>query len=1095
MYVVKRDGQHEEVAFDKITERIRKLCYGLNRDWVDPAVVAQKVVRGLYNGVKTSEIDELSAETAAHMSIHPDYGLLAGRLIVSNLHSAVPASYRDVCERLYHFVEPRSQQHAPCISKELYDIVQQHADEIQAQLDFSRDLELDFFSIRTLLRSYLLRADGNRVAERPQHMWMRVALGIHSTDLLRAFETYHYMSNRYMTHATPTLFNAGTPHPTMSSCFLTHVGDSIEDIFSTIKDCATISKGAGGIGMDISSVRAQGSYIRGTCGYSNGVVPMLRVMNNTARYVDQCWAFGTTVWTPRGWVPIQSVVRGDRLYTRGGRLGTVSAVMHTKLPASSELYRIETSDGQSASVTGAHLVLVLHDQARADPDVLSARLEHGTVAPVYVPVHDVTERDMLLSPRLRDFPETALYTSDTCYVLGLLYSSGNVHQGQAWVQASNVGVIRWLAERYVPPSRTVSVTRNRIAWRLDPADPITKALVNNQHPLHESLLRQPREATRALLSGLINGGQMCSPVYQAALALSQRLGLPRIPRSTEELKGWYEEEHKGFWARWRPVMLKYKPVRFSARHDTWVADLKMSTGDDPSYVTNTGTAHNGGGKRKGAFAVYLEPWHADIMDFLQLRKNHGVEEERARDLYYGLWVPDLFMQRVEQNATWSLMCPNQCPGLQDAHSDEFQTLYESYEAQGKFVRQIPAQTLWREICEVQKETGMPYMLYKDTVNRLSNQKNLGTIRSSNLCTEIVEFTSPDEIASCNLASVALQRLVDPLVGTFDFDKLYRIVGVVTRNLNLVIDRNMYPLERARVPNLKHRPIGIGVQGLADVFLRLRLAFDSPQARRLNRQIFETMYFAAVDASCRLAEEVGQPYASFSGSPLSQGIFHWEMWPTKVELSGRWDWDALRQRVLTHGVRNSLFIAPMPTASTAQILGSSEGISPLNQNMFVRRTLSGEFVVLNRYLVEDLIERQLWSHAMKDRLVATQGSVQTWKDVLSMGTRHLYRTVWEMPQRTVVDIAADRAPFVDQSQSLNIHMVNASYAKITSLHFHAWRQSLKTGMYYLRTQALVDPLQVTVQTTDDKKVSSSTMTQSPTAAAVCTMDDGCLSCGS
>lgn len=758
MNVVKRDGRREPVMFDKITDRVRKLCYELN-ELVDPVKVAMRVIEGLYDGVTTSELDNLAAETAASMTVtHPDFAQLAARIAVSNLHKNTKKSFSETMHEMYHYVNPRTGKESPLLSEEVYEAIMANAEILDSTIIYNRDFNYDYFGFKTLERSYLLKING-KIVERPQHMLMRVSVGIHLNDIDAAIETYELMSKKFFTHATPTLFNAGTPKPQMSSCFLlTMKDDSIDGIYDTLKNTAKISQSAGGIGLSIHNVRATGSYIRGTNGTSNGIVPMLRVFNDTARYVDQ-----------------------------------------------------------------------------------------------------------------------------------------------------------------------------------------------------------------------------------------------------------------------------------------------------------------GGGKRKGSFAVYIETWHADIFDFLDLKKNHGKEEMRARDLFYAMWTSDLFMKRVQEDAQWTLMCPNECPGLYDVYGEEFEALYASYEAAGKGRKTIKARELWEKILESQIETGTPYMLYKDAANRKSNQKNLGTIRSSNLCTEIMEYTSEDEIAVCNLASLSLPMFVEN--GKFNHDYLYQVTKRVTRNLNKVIDRNYYPVIEAENSNMRHRPVGLGVQGLADAFILMRLPFTSDEAKKVNQEIFETMYFAAVTASMEMAKEEG-PYSTFEGSPISKGEFQYNLWGLKDEdLSGRWDWASLRKEVMEHGVRNSLLMAPMPTASTSQILGNNEAFEPYTSNIYTRRVLSGEFIVVNKHLLEDLVEQGLWNEDLKQEIMRANGSIQH-IDNIPQDIKDLYKTVWEMSMKDIIDMSRHRGYFIDQSQSLNLFMENATYAKLTSMHFYAWQSGLKTGMYYLRTKSAVDAIKFTLN--NDKK---------------------------
>ena len=803
MQVVKRTGKKESVSFDKITARVKKLCYGLDSNFVDSTGIAMKVIQGLYDGVSTTELDNLAAETAASMATnHPDYAQLAARISTSNLHKNTDKSFSNTIQKLYDYIDPKTGEKAGLIGDETFKIVMDNKARINSAIIYDRDYNFDFFGFKTLERSYLLRCDG-KVVERPQHMLMRAAIGIHASDIDSAIETYNYMSEKWFIHATPTLFNAGTPKPQLSSCFLlTMTDDSISGIFETLTRCAKISQSAGGIGLSIHNIRAKGSYIKGTGGTSNGIVPMLKVFNDTARYVDQ-----------------------------------------------------------------------------------------------------------------------------------------------------------------------------------------------------------------------------------------------------------------------------------------------------------------GGGKRKGAFAMYLEPWHADIYDFLDLKKNHGKEEMRARDLFYAMWVSDLFMKRVQEGGDWSLFCPNECPGLADCHGAEFEALYTRYEEEGRARKTIKAQELWFAILESQIETGTPYILYKDAANEKSNQKNLGTIKSSNLCTEIMEYTSPDEVAVCNLASISLPKFVDVENQKFDFEKLHEVTRVITKNLNKIIDVNYYPVIEAQNSNFRHRPIGIGVQGLADAYMMLRMPFDGAEAKQLNKDIFETIYHGSVTESNALSAKEG-PYESFEGSPASKGILQFDMWGVKP--SDRYDWKKTKADIKKDGMRNSLLLAPMPTASTSQILGNNECFEPYTSNIYSRRTLSGEYVIINRHLLNDLIKLGLWDDDMKQKLMAANGSIQDFD--LPQEIKDLYKTVWEISQKNIIDQSADRGAYICQSQSLNLFIENPNFGKLSSMHFYAWKAGLKTGMYYLRSKAAVDPIKFTLDKQHQRVQASATAgvvdlaeDQEPAIektpeqvfleGEVCTMEDGCLSCGS
>ncbi len=786
MYVITRSGEKEPIKFDKITERIDQLRNGLSENFVDPTAIAQKVIEGIYDGISTRELDQLAAETAAYLATkHPDYAVLAGRIAVSNLHKETRGCFSENIKAMYNFVNPATGEHAPLISKELYTTVVANAEKLDKAIIDKRDFNYDYFGFKTLERSYLLRMKGE-IVERPGQMLMRVSVGIHLNDIEAAIETYHLMSQKYFTHASPTLFNSGTNKPQLSSCFLlTMKEDSIEGIYHTLKQTALISQSAGGIGLSVHNIRAKGSFIKGTNGTSNGIVPMLKVFNDTARYVDQ-----------------------------------------------------------------------------------------------------------------------------------------------------------------------------------------------------------------------------------------------------------------------------------------------------------------GGGKRKGAFAIYLEPWHADVFDFLEMKKNTGKDEQRARDLFYALWLPDLFMKRVESDGMWSLFCPHECPGLAETYGAEFENLYAQYENEGKSKKVVRAQDLWFAILESQIETGSPYMLYKDAINERSNQKNLGTIKSSNLCTEIMEYTSPDEVAVCNLASVALNKFVNEDKHSYNHKKLFDVVYRMTLNLNRIIDINYYPVPEAKKSNTRHRPIGLGVQGLADTFFEMRLPFESKQALELNNEIFETIYFAALSASKDLAKREG-PYETYQGSPTSQGQLQFDLWGVQPS-NKHWNWETLKAEIKEHGLRNSLLVAPMPTASTSQILGNNECFEPITSNIYVRRVLSGEFAVVNKYLVRDLIEVQLWNDSMRNEVIAHNGSIQSIERIPEE-MKSLYKTVWEIKQRSVIDMAAGRGPYIDQGQSMNVHMQEPNFGKLSSMHFYAWKAGLKTGMYYLRTRAAVNAVQFTVKNDQEVKPTN----EQERTAMSCSIEnpDDCVMCGS
>ena len=939
MDVIKRDGTHEPVSFDKITERIGKQAAGLH---VNSTALAQKVVAQLFNGVHTSELDELTAQIAANLSTsNPDYGIVASRIIISNHQKNTSASFSATVKELAEQRAPNGELFS-YVSDEIISIVETHGPLIDARIDYERDFLLDYFGFKTMEKSYLLKNCAGVVRERPQHLWMRVSLALWgSVDLNRAFETYDMMSTKKFTHATPTLFNAGTPRQQLSSCFLMGVGDSIQKIYKTLGDCAAISKHAGGIGMHISNIRAKGSIIRGTNGKSNGLVPMLRVFNNTARYVDQCFGADTLVHTSTGPNKICLVQPGNYVLSSADNYVRVNKQLKHSYSGPILRITVEGADGPVV-VTPEHPILSV-------PSLGLSKFQE---------VHDRLARKL------------------------------------AKLDYTDAGALQ-VGDYVASPAK---------------AQP-TKA--------------QPTNAD-----------------YYSGFYMRRILSI-----TTEQFDG---------------VLYDFE---VDAPHDY--------------TIVNLGVAHNGGGKRNGSFAVYLEPWHADIEDFLRLKLNGGAEEERARDLFYALWMPDLFMRRVEEGGSWTLFCPDEAPGLADVYGEEFDALYTRYEAEGRGKKTVEAQKLWFQILDTQIETGTPYLCYKDAGNKKSNQKNLGTIKSSNLCSEIYQYTSPDEVAVCNLASMALPSYVDTKTKTFNYTDFKAAVAVAVRNLNRVIDINYYPIPETYTSNMRHRPVGLGVQGLADVFALMDLPWESPAAADLNQRIFEHMYYAAVEASHEEALRTSS-YSSFPGSPASQGLLQPDLWGITplTEQDKTLDWPALRAKAST-ALANSLLIAPMPTASTSQILGYNECIEPFTSNIYTRRTLAGEFIIVNRHLVADLTAAGLWSEDMKQLIIACNGSVQQ-LDIIPAALKEKYKTSWELKQKTLIDMAAARGAFVCQSQSLNLFVSDPTYSKLTSMHFYAWKRGLKTGLYYLRTKAGVQAQQFTV---DPKLLASIMAKKEPVPAPV------------
>ena len=1089
MKVQKRNGEVTEMLFDKVTIRLHKLCVMEPALAIQPDKVAQKTVASMYDGISTEEIDTLSAEVAIGMITEdPEYETLATRIVVSNMHKTSPKCFSDAMLALYTkgIVSP--------------DFIKWVTLEMDTWIDHSRDYTFGYFGIKTLQRSYL------NVGETPQYLIMRVALGIHGEDYPRVKETYDLMSKKFFTHATPTLFNAGTPKPQMSSCFLLTMagdGDSIDGIFDTLKRCAHISKWSGGIGLSISSVRANGSRIKGTNGMADGIVPMLRVFNNTARYVNQCFRGDTLVYSGRGPIQIDQVKIGDCLVTIDGTsksvLGVVRNHVDKKVLSIRPMHSMEP-----VVVTPEHEIYAIQGQKMMlSHSTIKNRLVKKIVEPKFVAAGTLTKGDFVGYPipkEVKDFPETVDYFRMYGIMIGDGYVTKNGYECGVCLgtqkKARTVDfVVDFLKKRGLRTWFCIDDTKHTVSIRWANTIDVLNLPVYDQtreKRIDPRFLNLPYDKTMALIHGLMetDGGithevqfyNTSKNVIYSMRYLLLRIGVltsgnltDNVGKTHEIRPGEFITNRKPSWSMRIPKHPVLRPIFGDAieysttikyfehegilwsrirdvsdtHHEGYVYDLNME--HNHNYLTDMGLVHNSG-KRKGSFAMYLEPWHADVMEFLELRLNQGDEESRCRDLFTALWIPDLFMEKVEKDEDWHLMCPNESPGLQDVYGEEFNELYRMYIAQGRFKKVIKARHIWDAVLKSQIETGTPYMSYKDAANEKSNQKNLGTIRGSNLCEEIYQYTSPDEIAVCNLASICLPTFIKD--GAFDFVKLCEVTGVVTRNLNRVIDRNYYPVPQAEYSNRRHRPIGIGVQGLADVFMILGLSFDEPKARELNKQIFETIYRAALTESCELAKIEG-PYETFAGSPASQGILQFDMWGSKPATS----FDELKELIKEHGLRNSLLVAPMPTASTAQIMGNNEAFEPYTTNIYLRRTLAGEFVMVNKHLVKDLQKLNMWNPAMKTDIIRHGGSVQQLDIPDTLKT--IYRTAWEISQKSILDMAADRGAYIDQSQSLNIFMENPTVAKISSMHMYGWKKGLKTGMYYLRTRAKAKPQQVTV----------------------------------
>jgi ribonucleoside-diphosphate reductase alpha chain len=1117
MQVIKRNGHPEAVAFDKVLQRIRKASRGL---FVNPDILSQQVLARIIDGIKTSELDELTAQMAASLcTTHPDWGTLASRITVSNHHKNTQANFSEVVATLSTQTMPKTGEPLSYLSDELIAATKANADAIDAYVKHERDYDFDYFGFKTLEKSYLLKDTSGKVIERPQHMWMRVAVALWGNDLERVFETYDLLSQKFLTHATPTLFNAGTPRPQLSSCYLLAMHeDSIAGIYKTLGDCAAISKYAGGIGLHVHNIRARGALIKGTNGSSNGLVPMLRVFNNTARYVDQCFTPGTLVFTVAGPKPIEDVGITDRVLTSTGSYEAV------RLPIRHD-YKGVMLDIQVKNavypvrVTPEHQVLALQDQAKGlNFDVIRNRLEKKLKTPEFVDARDLTVGDFVVFPIPEHQADIPSISEEDCRFYGILLGDGHISGSMAGVCLNNeskadvVGFVTdYLLCRGVVPNIVTEEgsTTVRMKWSANsPGFKFTSAQLyihDKQKKMDPAFLHLPLSKIKQIVRGIIETDG-CVGTKEIAVELSSypliedlrylllRLGalasgyernrvgnvsttrdiftnLPtavvRVPRITEIMEMFPKAphgEHFTFLRHGNNIYSRIQEIT-ETEYEGTVHDFEIESPHD-YVVAHLGVVHNGGGRRNGSFAIYLEPWHADVEDFLKLKLNTGAEEERARDLFYALWLSDLFMRRVEADESWSLFCPSEAPGLADVWGQAFEDLYLGYEAKGIARKVVSARKLWFQILDTQMETGTPYLLYKDAANAKSNQQNLGTIKSSNLCTEILEFSSPEETAVCNLASLALPSFVRLQASGFryDFDALRKAVKVAVRNLDRVIDINFYPTPETERSNLRHRPIGLGVQGLADVFAMLGIAWESAAATDLNQRIFEHIYFAAIQESSAIAAAKGA-YSTFAGSPASKGLLQPDLWVQDgqgviplTDADNSLDWATLRADAVK-GLRNSLLVAPMPTASTSQILGFNECFEPFTTNIYTRRTLAGEFIVINKYLVKELINLGLWNDAMKQSIIVNNGSVQNLDLPADLKAR--YKTSWEIPQKVLIDMAAARGAFICQSQSLNLFMADPNYAKLTSMHFYAWKKGLKTGCYYLRTKAPVAAQKFTV----------------------------------
>ena len=1239
MFVIKRNGEKENVFFDKITNRIKKLMYDI--DDIEPAIITQKLCARIIPGISTTELDNLASQICMSMlTENPNYGILGARIAISNHQKNTDNNFLEALTKLKNNTDIHGEL-SPLINDKLYSLVLKYENEINEIIKYERDYLIDFFGFKTLEKSYLLKIN-KKCIERPQHLFMRVALAIHEEDLVNVKKTYDNLSLKNYTHATPTLFNAGCPNQQLSSCYLIATEDSVEGIFGTMTDCAKISKWSGGIGLHISNIRANGSYIRKTAGYSDGIMPMLKVYNDIARYINQCFTPETIVYTTSGPKEISNILEEDEVITIDGTPKRVLGIKKTNIKK--DILKIKsTYSADFVNVTDEHQIYVLRGQRKMlRHNIIINRLEKNIIKEEYISAKEMNTNDILCYP-IPVITEYFKIDKDICRLYGIMLGDGHISKKKnsnskeagitmGFAKIETINFVKQLLEKYkIYYWEDVKETNCiRIGWTHTNLENILGFCYddlydsNHQKRVSKRFLNMNNENTLSLIRGLIEtDGSIGNEIYFSSTSKNLieslrycllRLGILssgyiknnigdvstyknittrllsynlRIPKDTLLCKELEIEPSKklGYFRYKNTLYSKIKSIS-NFEYEGEVYDLNIE--DNHNYLTQMGLVHNSG-KRNGSFAVYIEPWHADIFTFLDAKKNHGSEELRARDLFYALWVPDLFMKAIEEDGDWYLMCPDKCPGLPDVYGEEFDKLYFKYVEENKYNKKIKARELWNAIISSQIETGVPYMSYKDHVNRKSNQKNIDIIRSSNLCNEINQVSNQAETSVCNLASICLSSILDypnksyhdwydllkheekqlseyyfkgklmllseidcvyckllkallkevgleyeeisnetaeklrescwPIPDKFttipqlfsliedgEVDEVKHLGGYtnswnllspkinhnrlrdlsydLATNLNKIIDINYYPTEKTKVSNMRHRPVGVGVQGLADVFLSMKLPFDSPEARKINKEIFETIYFGTLNSSHDLAIKEG-PYSTFIGSPLSEGILQFNMWGLKDEdLSGRWNWNELRKNIMKDGVRNSLLVALMPTASTSQIMGSVvECFEALTSNLYARRTLAGEFVIINPYLVKDLINLDMWNEDVKNRLQYDKGSV---KNIKNFPFKDIYRTVWEIPQKSLIEMSADRGAFVCQSQSLNLFFEKPEYKKLSMAHLLGWKLGLKTGSYYIRSKSATSAQRFAMDPDVEKKLKNEDLQNNE--------DTECLSCG-
>jgi len=1129
MKITKRDGKLEELSLNKIVYRLKKLSTDKSLgklSTIDTDLIAQKVISTIYDGVSSTELDEEAARISISLTENLEFGKLASRIIISNIHKNTTECFSEVMEKLFGNIDLNGLP-APILADDIISIIRENKDQLNEAIDYSRDYLFDYFGFKTLEKSYLMKING-KVIERPQHLYMRVALFCNQNSIENTIKTYNLLSQHYFTMASPVMFNSASRLANCVSCFLLGTDDSITGIFKTIGDCAQISKVGGGIGIHINNIRSKGAVIKGTNGHSDGIIPMLKVYNECAKYVNQCFTPDTWVYSKDGPKQMKDITTNDNLITIDGTFKKVNEVIKNNV--NKEIMEIRATNTLfPVKVTKEHELYLLKNQKKiTNYSVIKNRLEKGIIKPDFYSAGELTQDDLVGFPIPKYELDNDINDLEYYKFYGIMLGDGHICDGrnEYGVTLGNETksdlkefIRKYLDKKNIHYWECNGETEcSNIRWSGNESLNLTRYMLydsDNQKIIKQDFLHLPKNKIMKILEGLLrtDGSNLKELSFNSASQklimqmrylllrigiltsgcvkdnigkshvtkhgriittkqLSYYLRIPKHPNLSSIIK--FKKDGQYFkYFEWNGMLWGRIRSINKIQYEGEVYDFNMI--DNHNYLTDMGLVHNSG-KRKGSFAIYLSPEHPDIFEFLDLRKNQGSEDLRARDLFLAMWISDLFMKQVENDSDWYLMDPQECPNLAETYGEEYEKLYWDYVSQGRYKRKVKAQEIWMKILESQIETGTPYILYKDRANKMSNQKNIGVIKSSNLCSEILLYSDDKQYACCNLSSIALSKFVEydknhkPF---YNHQHLFDIAKHIVLPMNNIIDCTFYPVPETKLSNELHRPIGVGVQDLSGTFIKMRLPFDSDEAKKLNKEIFETIYYGLLTGSMELAKKDGH-YSSFKGSPMSEGKFQFDLHSEfngidiKEYISGRWDWETLRKDIMEFGVRNSTVTTCMPTASSAQIMGNTESFEQFDSCIFKRRVLAGEFTVANKHLVEDLTELKIWNKEMKDLIIAYNGSIQE-IETIPENIRNLYKTIWEIKMKDFIDQSADRSVFIDQTQSLNLFMSSPTIKKLTNMHFYGFNRGLKTGMYYLRSKSSSSAAKFTIDPKLEKKI--------------------------